>query len=62
MESERLASAQPTAGVRSAPPAIILSRCALIGFKRTSAFSQRSNMSYANYTRLFGMAEDALSA
>src|SRR5215218_9238313 len=62
MESDRLASAQPTEGVRSAPPARILSRCALIGFKQTSAFSQRSNVSYPNYTRLFGIAEDALFA
>src|SRR5205823_1490197 len=59
MESARLASAQCTEGVRSALPATTASRCALIGFKRTSVFWQRSNVSYPNYTRLFDRAEDA---
>jgi hypothetical protein len=38
MDSERLASAQRTEGVRSALPATTSSRFAMIGFKITSAF------------------------
>jgi hypothetical protein len=59
MDSERLASAHRTEGVRSAVPVTTSSGFAMMVFKITSAFLASSKWSYPKHTLLFGLAEDA---